>query len=101
LIRSQRRWFVHLLSVALLLAQLGMQVHAATHLNSDPHGAASGQLCGECASFAPLQNMAGGAAATIIILRVTHERVQDLGRIADVPARFFNAFQSRAPPAFL
>ena len=60
LIRN-RRLIVQLLSLAFLFAQLGMAVHASTHLKAEPHGAPT-QLCGQCASFAPLQNMAGGGA---------------------------------------
>ena len=63
-----------MLSLALLFAQLGMVVHASTHLKVDPHAAPTqSQLCGECLSFAPMQNMVGGAP-TVILFAVTISR---------------------------
>ena len=101
MIRPNRRWFVHLLSFALLFAQLGMQVHAATHLKSDPHAPASGQLCGECASFAPLQNIVGGGATVILAVRVDADPAIESAALPDATPRAFTAFRSRAPPSFL
>jgi len=85
------------LSLALLFAQLGMVVHASTHLKSEPHAAQS-QLCGQCLSFAPLQNMADGGAAVILVANVSDDRGADSALVPDAPRRAFAAFRSRAPP---
>jgi hypothetical protein len=99
LIRRNRRWFVHVLSLALLFAQLGMVVHASTHLNQNPHATPTqAQLCGECLSFAPVQNMVGGAPTVVLAVQVAHERALDCAAIVSVPHRAFSAFRSRAPP---
>jgi hypothetical protein len=99
LIRRNRRWFVHVLSLALLFAQLGMVVHATSHLKADPHAAPTqAQLCGECLSFAPMQNMVGSAPTVVLAIKVPHDRVADTGAIVSAPHRPFNAFRSRAPP---
>jgi hypothetical protein len=97
LIRRSRKLIVQLLSLAFLFAQLGMAVHASTHLKAEPHGGPP-QLCGHCLSFAPLQNMVGGGAAIVLPLSVVHDHVADGDVISFVPARAFTAFRSRAPP---
>jgi hypothetical protein len=97
-----RRWFVHVLSLAVLFAQLGMVVHASSHLKSDPHAVPTqAQLCGQCASFAPLQNMAGNAPAVLFVVHVSHARAPECAAIANVPCAAFTAFRSRAPPSFV
>lgn len=96
------RLLVHLLSFALLFAQLGLAAHASTHLRSDPHGAPTkAQLCGECLSFAPLQNLVGGAPMVVLAVKPPAHRVDSIERIAAVPPRAFDAFRSRAPPISL
>jgi hypothetical protein len=99
LVRRHRRWIVHVLSLAFLFAQLGMVVHASTHLKSNPHATPSqAQLCGECLSFAPLQNIVGGGAAVVLTVQVSHDRALDCAAFVSVPHRAFSAFRSRAPP---
>ena len=99
LIRRNRRWFVHVLSLALLFAQLGMVVHASTHLKQNPHATPTqSQLCGECASFAPMQNMVGGAPTVLLATHVSHDRALVSIAAVSVPHRAFTAFRSRAPP---
>jgi hypothetical protein len=96
------RWFVHVLSLALLFAQLGMVVHASSHLKSDPHATPTqAQLCGQCASFAPIQNLAGNSPAVLFVVDVSHARASDGAAIASVPSAAFTAFRSRAPPSFV
>jgi len=93
---------VHVLSLALLFAQLGMVVHANSHLKADPHATPTpSQLCGQCASFAPMQNMVGGGATLVLALPVSHDRALDCDAIVSVPHRAFSAFRSRAPPVSL
>ena len=89
---------MHVLSLALLFAQLGMVVHASTHLKADPHGTPSQQLCGQCASFAPMQNMVGGTPSMVLAIRVPHHHALDTIAVVSVPHRAFSAFRSRAPP---
>jgi len=99
LIRRHRRWFVQILSVALLLAQLGVAVHASAHLKSDLSSGA--QACGQCLSHAPLQNMVGGGAnvvADVAAVRVPAFAGTTRG---DAPHPPFSAFRSRAPPELL
>ena len=99
LIRRNRRWFVHVLSLALLFAQLGMVAHASTHLKQNPHATPTQtQLCGECASFAPMQSMVGGAPTVLLAVHVSHDRAADCIAAISVPHRAFTAFRSRAPP---
>ena len=101
MIRRNRNLLVHLLSLALLLAQLGMVAHASTHLKADPHGAPVGQLCGECLSFAPLQNIVGDAPPVAFIAKAPAERAANTSAPRAVAARAFSAFRSRAPPNLL
>ena len=97
--RRNRRWFVHVLSLALLFAQLGMVVHANTHLKTDPHATpAQSQLCSECLSFAPMQNMVGSAPTVVLTVHVSHDRADERLAVVSVPLRAFSAFRSRAPP---
>jgi hypothetical protein len=99
LTRRNRRWFVHLLSLALLFAQLGLVVHASGHLKADPHAAPStAQYCGECLSFAPLASMVGGGSTTVILLSQAPGRGVNVVATPFVPRRAFAAYRSRAPP---
>jgi len=102
LFRRNRRWIVHLLSLAFLFAQLGMVVHASSHLKVDPHATPTqGQLCGECLSFAPLQSMVGGTSPVALAIKIPHDRVADACKVVDAAQRPFCAFRSRAPPVSL
>jgi hypothetical protein len=90
---------VHVLSLALLFAQLGMVVHASSHLKADPDATPTQQqLCGQCASFAPMQNMVGGAPTVVLAVHVSHDRALEFAAVISVPHRAFTAFRSRAPP---
>ena len=96
------RLLVHLLSFALLFAQLGLAAHASTHLRADPHGVPTkAQLCSECLSFAPLQNVVGSAPTVVLAIKPPALRIDEVAAVATVPPRAFDAFRSRAPPAFL
>lgn len=92
-----RRSLVQLLSLAFLFAQLGMAVHASTHLKAEPHGAPA-QVCGQCASFAPLQNMVGGGALVILPVVVSHDHVVATEATSVAPRGTRASFRSRAPP---
>ena len=96
------RLLVHFLAFALLFAQLGLTVHASTHLRSDPHAAPTKtQLCGECLSFAPMQNVVGNAPTVVLAIKPPAFRFYEVSAVAAVPPRAFDAFRSRAPPISL
>jgi hypothetical protein len=91
-----------LLSLVLLIAQLGVEAHAYSHLSSDPHGVPSTvQSCAACVSVAPLLSMAGGSHS----IRLPHQPQDD----SPAPTRTISiafllpcpAFRSRAPPDLL
>jgi hypothetical protein len=97
LIRRNRRLIVQLLSLAFLFAQLGMAVHASTHVKADPHGTPT-QLCGHCLSFAPLQNMVGGGATVILPVVVSHDHVSVDEATSVASCGTASSFRPRAPP---
>lgn len=97
LIRRHRRLIVQLLSLAFLCAQLGMAMHASTHLKAEPHGAPV-QVCGQCASFAPLQNMVGGGAIVIQPVAVVHDPAVAIAATSVAARGTAASFRSRAPP---
>lgn len=74
-----------------------MAVHASSHLR-DTHGAPT-PACAQCASFAPLQNMAGGSATIILPATVCHNHVVAIQAISLAPRGTAASFRSRAPPA--
>jgi hypothetical protein len=86
----------------LLIAQLGMEAHAYSHLKSDPDGlpGRTTQLCGQCASSAPLLSMASSSS----FIRIPY--VPQLAGIApasigaEVRPLPHPPFRSRAPPRF-
>lgn len=73
-----------------------MAVHASTHLKSDPHAAA--QLCGQCLTSAPLQNMVGGGAIVVADIDAAPALAVAGAAHHAAPYRAFSAFRSRAPP---
>ena len=102
LLRKRRRSLVHLLSLVLLFAQLGMQAHAYSHLKSDADGLpGTTQLCGQCASSAPLLTMASGS----LCIRVPHlaqaQSIAPASIDSSVHRLPHPAFRSRAPPHLL
>jgi hypothetical protein len=101
LFRSRRRLIVHLLSLALLIAQLGMEAHAYSHLKSDPDGlpgTTTNQLCGQCASSAPLLSMASSSHCFRVPYEPQIEGIAPAALGTDVRRLPHPAFRSRAPP---
>jgi hypothetical protein len=81
-----------------------MQAHAYSHLKSDPDGlpgTTTTQVCGQCASSAPLLSMASGS----ICIRVAHQPSADGIAPACIGSTVHRlphpAFRSRAPPHLL
>jgi hypothetical protein len=103
LFRSHRRLIVHLLSLLLLLAQLGMQAHAYSHLKSDPDGlpGTTTQLCGQCASSAPLLSMASGSLCIRVPYQPHAKGIAPTSIDSTVHRLPHPAFRSRAPPHLL
>jgi hypothetical protein len=90
------------LSLALLIAQLGMQAHAYSHLASEKHGVPSTlQTCGHCVSVAPLLTAVGSSQYIWLAHRpatgyVAATETTSIAFLLPCPA-----FRSRAPPALL
>ncbi|HKU13419.1 MAG TPA: hypothetical protein VJQ52_03435 [Steroidobacteraceae bacterium] len=103
LFRTHRRLIVHLLSLVLLLAQLGMEVHAYSHLKSDQDGlpGTTTQLCGQCASSAPLLTMASGSYCLWVPQQLQASGIAPASIGFSVARLPHPAFRSRAPPPSL
>jgi hypothetical protein len=103
LFKSHRRLIVNLLSLLLLLAQLGMQAHAYSHLKSDSDAlpGTTTQLCGQCASSAPLLSMASGSLCIRVPYQPNAEGVAPRSIDSPVHRLPHPAFRSRAPPHLL
>jgi hypothetical protein len=99
---SRRRLIVHLLSLALLIAQLGVEAHAYSHLKSDPDGlpGQTTQLCGQCASAAPLLSMASSSSCIRLPYAPQIAGIAPTSIGTDVGPLPHPPFRSRAPPRF-
>ena len=103
-ILSNRRisLIARLLSLALLIGQLGAEAHAYSHLLDDTDGLPSTtQNCRACLSGAPLLSAVGSSPTAFVVARSETETFLPLepALVAQGPAH--RAFQSRAPPALL
>jgi hypothetical protein len=98
--RNRRRLIVHLLSLALLIAQLGVEAHAYSHLKSDAHGVPgqTTQLCGQCASSVPLLSMASSSSCIRVPYAPPAEGIAPASIGTDVLPLPHPLFRSRAPP---
>src|SRR5690349_10362390 len=56
---------------------------------------------GECLSFAPMQNAVGATPTLVVAVNPPVTRIHDVQAVAAILPRAFDAFRSRAPPAFL
>jgi hypothetical protein len=102
LFRSRHRLIAYVLSLALVIAQLGMTAHAYSHLNGDSDSLPSQvQSCAQCLSFTPLLGMAGSSPDVGPIRRIDNERIVLPPANPIVGAFSWPAFRSRAPPAVL
>lgn len=102
LIRYRNKPLVLLALLALLFAQAAAGLHALRHLvpAGDPAGAPAShaQLCLECASFAPLASVHGGAVTSFTVAALGAETftvVRDAATVDRGPPHYF---RSRAPP---
>lgn len=99
---SSRRFrlIARVLSVALLVGQMGAAAHAYSHLTDNQHGLPeTTQGCRTCHSFAPLLSAVGGSQSVLLLAPSATE----IFAAADAAPVSLNphhpAFRSRAPPA--
>jgi hypothetical protein len=90
-------------ALILVIAQLGAQAHAYSHLTGARGSAGEPQrshvlACSECVAFAPLLAAAGGA--TVPLLRLSERASSVTPAVAFLPPRVgaVTAYRSRAPP---
>jgi hypothetical protein len=102
LFRNRHYLLVHLLALALLFAQLGVQAHAYSHLAPDPHGIPNTvQSCGLCVSSAPLLSVVGNPDGLHIAPPCESSSVAPIVTVPIVSGLSCPAFRSRAPPHVL
>lgn len=104
LVLSSRRLslIARLLSLALLLGQLGAETHAYSHLLDDTDGLPSTtQNCRACLSSAPLQSAVGSAPVAFTVARLEGGDPLPAESVPVFQSPTHRAFQSRAPPALL
>ena len=102
LTRHRIRLLARVLSIALLVAQVGAEAHAYSHLVPDPNGLPNPTLsCKTCLSFAPLTLGVAGASAPVVHVpgKVGHAAPVCSDSFASNSR--FSSYQSRAPPSSL
>jgi len=102
LIRSRRHaGWTFALALIVLIAQLGAQAHAYSHLVPIPDTAAHHlhpAPCVQCSSFAPLLTLAGGFGNLAALAIADPATVYARPVVAARRAAFCRAYRSRAPP---
>ena len=89
------RWF----ALALLVAQLGAEVHLYSHALTDPSddlGAA--RSCRTCLASSQLQNAVGTAPPAIPVRSIAWVTIVPEATAPETRSEPFRAFRSRAPP---
>ena len=95
---SAGRWF----ALALLVAQLGAEVHLYSHALTDPSddlGAA--RSCRTCLASSQLQNAVGTAPPAMPIRSIAWVSIVPETSAPETRSEPFRAFRSRAPPALV
>ena len=90
------RWF----GLALLVAQLGAEVHLYSHALTDPSddlGAA--RSCRTCLASSQLQNAVGTAPPAMPVRSIAWVTIVSEASAPETYSNPFRAFRSRAPPA--
>ena len=102
LVRARRTPIVLLALVALLIAQAGAGLHALAHFGKEGGGTKSpaqhSVLCLECASFAPLAAVHGGAVTAFALAALLGDMFVVLFDDAPADLHQYFPFRSRAPP---
>ncbi|MEW6118718.1 MAG: hypothetical protein AB1593_01365 [Pseudomonadota bacterium] len=97
MMRAHRRVLPWLLSLALLLGQLGLFVHAFAHLHEHDHESATADtVCTLCVAQAGLASALPSAACGISV--ATPRRTPRLSRMAHVHWPVPRIAHARAPP---
>ena len=89
------RWF----ALALLVAQLGAEVHLYSHALTDPSddfGAA--RSCRTCLASSQLQNAVGTAPPAMPVRSIAWMTIVPEATDPEIPSEPFRAFRSRSPP---
>jgi hypothetical protein len=90
------------LSLALLIGQMGAAAHAYSHLTDDPHGLPdTAQGCRTCHSFAPLLSAVGGSQSMLLVAPCAADNVAAADITPVARNSHYPAFRSRAPPVLL
>ena len=96
------RSITRVLSLALLVGQLGAEAHAYSHLSDDTQGLPeTTQSCRACLSFAPLLSAVGGSSSEFLAHDCTAENYFPVDDIRVPESHSRPAFQSRTPPTLL
>ena len=100
-LKRRAGWTVAL-ALIVLVAQLGAQAHAYSHLATAPDNTqhhSHAVPCAECSTFAPLLAAVSNASYAVPPPVLDHEGVSALLTIAVSHAAICRAYRSRAPPA--
>jgi hypothetical protein len=95
------RFLVHAaLALALILAQAGALVHAASHEGILHHGGPQhAQVCGQCLSFSTVLSVAGGSGIRPVLPVASCETLIKSADTGFHSAATPRPFWSRGPPA--
>jgi hypothetical protein len=95
------RFFVHAaLALALLVAQAGALVHAASHEGNAHHGGLPhAQVCGQCLSFSTVLSVAGGSGIRPVLPVASCAALIKSADTGFHSASTPRPFWSRGPPA--
>jgi hypothetical protein len=93
-----------LLAICVLVAQLGAQAHAYSHLAKSPdpiQRSAHSAPCIECSAFAPLLTAVSGASFPVVVAVVDPPTITASLAAGVHSAAPCTAYRSRAPPAMV
>jgi hypothetical protein len=91
-----------MLTLALLIAQFGAEIHVYSHSLTDPSerlGVA--QTCGYCLASSQLQNAVGMPAPALPVHSLAWAIIVPEPILSGIHAPPFRAFRSRAPPSLV
>jgi hypothetical protein len=96
------RLITRILSLALLLGQMGATAHAYSHAADDPQGLPeTTQGCRTCHSFAPLLSAVGGSQSVLLVAPCAGDDFVSTSSTLVPDSPHHPAFRSRAPPVLL
>jgi len=96
------RLFARILSLALLISQMGASAHAYSHMANDPQDLPeTTQGCRTCHSFAPLLSAVGGSQSVLLVAPGAADVFVSASATLAPDTPHHPAFRSRAPPVLL